>query len=84
MESTQDLYNREAILLVKILREEVSFKASFEGRKGRAVTESERKRIPDSCSREPELRHDCHSVFCSRWRCETLSSEQERGDLEGT
>ena len=47
MESTQDLYNREAILLVKILREEVSFKASFEGRKGWAVTESERKRIPD-------------------------------------
>ena len=32
--------------------EEVSFKASFEGREGRAVTESERKRIPDLDSRE--------------------------------
>ena len=31
---------------------EVSFKASVEGREGRAVTESERKRIPDLCGRE--------------------------------
>ena len=38
--------------MVKILFEEVSFKASFEGRKGRAVTESERKSIPDLDSRE--------------------------------
>ena len=30
--------------------EEVSFKVSFEGREGRAVTESEGKRIPDLCS----------------------------------
>ena len=34
-------------LLVKTLFEEVSFMASFEGREGRAVTDSERKRIPD-------------------------------------
>ena len=33
--------------------EEVTFKASFEGREGsRAMTESERKRIPDLGSRE--------------------------------
>ena len=42
----------EKLLLVKILFEEVSFKASFGGREGRAVTESERKRIPDLGSRE--------------------------------
>ena len=36
----------EKLLLVKILFEEVRFKASFEGREGRTVTESERKRIP--------------------------------------
>ena len=40
------------LLLVKILFEEVSFKASFEGRAGKAVSESERKRIPDLDSRE--------------------------------
>ena len=34
-------------LLVKIQFEKVSFKASFEGGEGTAVTESERKRIPD-------------------------------------
>ena len=42
----------ETLLLVKILFEEVGFKASFEGREGRAVKESKRKRIPDTCSRE--------------------------------
>ena len=35
-----------------MLFEEVSFKASFEGREGRAVMESERKRISDLDSRE--------------------------------
>ena len=33
--------------LVKILFKKVNYKASFEGREGRAVTGSERKRIPD-------------------------------------
>ena len=47
-----DLRRREAILLVKMMLEEVRFKASFEGREGRAVAESERKRIPDLCSRK--------------------------------
>ena len=37
----------EKLLLVKRTEE-----ASFEGRDGRAVTESERKRIPDLVSRE--------------------------------
>ena len=36
----------EELLLVKILFEEVSLKARFEGRDKRAVRESERKRIP--------------------------------------
>ena len=31
-----------------------NFKASCEGREGRAVTDSKRKRIPDLCSREAE------------------------------
>ena len=38
--------------MVEIPFEEVSFKASFEGGEGRAVTESERKKIPDFDSRE--------------------------------
>ena len=42
--------------MVKILFEEVSFKASFEGTEGRAVTESERKRSPDLGSREAKGR----------------------------
>ena len=42
----------EKLVLVKILFEEVRFKANFEGREGRAVTESKRKRIPDVDSRE--------------------------------
>ena len=40
------------LLQVKIRFEEVSFKASFEGREGRVVTESERKRIPHLDSRD--------------------------------
>ena len=40
------------MLLVDIRSEEVSFKGSFEGREGRAVTESERKRIPQLGSRD--------------------------------
>ena len=47
----------------KILFEKVSFKASFEGGEGRAVTESERKRIPDLDSTEARKRHDHHAVF---------------------
>ena len=42
----------EKLLQVKILFEKVSFKASFEGREGRVVTESKRKRIPDLESRK--------------------------------
>ena len=42
----------DKLLLVQIMLEEVRFKASFEGREGRAVTESERKRISDLDSRE--------------------------------
>ena len=38
--------------MFKILFEEVSFKASFEGREGRAVTESEKTKIPDLDSRD--------------------------------
>ena len=42
----------EKLLLVNILLEQVSFKASVEGRERRAVAESERERIPDLGSRE--------------------------------
>ena len=42
----------EKLLLVKILFEEVCFKASFEGRERRAVTESERQIILDLGIRE--------------------------------
>ena len=58
-----DLRRREAILLVKMMLEEVRFKASFEGREGRAVAESERKRIPDLCSSRRSWRHHHHAVF---------------------
>ena len=47
----------EKPLLVKILFEEVSFKASFEGREGRAVTENERKRIPVAYVSVPSARN---------------------------
>ena len=51
-EREREICAAEKLLLVKILFEEVRFKASFEGGKERAVTESERKRIPDLDSRE--------------------------------
>ena len=58
MESERELKicAAENLLLVKILFEEVRFKASFEGREGRAEAESEMKRILDSCNREAEDR----------------------------
>ena len=37
-----------------LLFEEVCFKDSFAGREGRTQTNSERKRIPDLCTREAE------------------------------
>ena len=40
------------LLPVKIMFEEVGFRASFQDNEGRVVTDSERKRIVDSCSRE--------------------------------
>ena len=52
----------EKPLLVKIQFEEVSLKANFEGGEGRAVTESERKRIPDF-GQQKSKRHDHHAVF---------------------
>ena len=51
-EREREICAAEKLLLVKILFEEVSFKANFEGREGRAVMESERKRIPDLDSRD--------------------------------
>ena len=42
------------LLLVRILFDEVHFNASFEGKERRAMTESERKRIPYLCSKEAE------------------------------
>ena len=57
--------------------------ASFEGREGRAVTESERKRIPDLDSREAKARPPCCFLLKKGMR-KILSSEEERRDLEGT
>ena len=45
-----------------MLFEEFNFKASFEGKEERAVTDSGRKKIPYLCSREAE-KHDHHAVF---------------------
>jgi len=43
----------EKLLLVQILFEEVSFKASFEGREGRAVMERKRREInTDFCNQD--------------------------------
>ena len=42
----------DMLLPVKIMFEEVGFRASFQDNEGRVVTDSERKRIVDSCSRE--------------------------------
>ena len=47
IESSFKICAAEKLLLVKMLFEEVSFKASFEGVEVRAVTEGERERIPD-------------------------------------
>ena len=69
------------LLLVKILFEEVSFKASFEGREGRAVTESGRKRIPDMNSREAERPPCC--FLLQKGMQKVLLSEEECRDLEG-
>ena len=44
-EREREICAGEKLLLVKILFEEVSFQASFEGREGRAVKESARKRV---------------------------------------
>ena len=38
----------------KVLFEDVNFKASFEGKEEKVLTESERKRISDVCGREVE------------------------------
>ena len=73
----------EKPLLVKILFEEVSFKASFEGREGRAVTESERKRIPDLDSRKVKCTSTTLFLLKKGMR-KVLSSEKEHRDLERT
>ena len=47
IKSSFKICTAEKLLLMKILFEEVRFKASFEGVEVRAVSESERERIPD-------------------------------------
>ena len=68
-------------LLVKIQFEKVSFKASFEGGEGTAVTESERKRIPDLDSREAKGTTSMLFSF-EEGDAKVLTSEEERRDLE--
>ena len=48
-ETIQDLCNRESVT-----GQSVVSRGRFEGREGRAVTESERKSIPALCHREAE------------------------------
>ena len=49
--------------LLKILFKALHSKTRFEGRGGSAVTESERKRIPDLCSREAEGTTKYNNVY---------------------
>ena len=68
---------------------EVRFKASVEGTEGMAVTESERKRIPDLCCREAKgtttmLFLFVCCLFLKKGMRKILSSEEEHRDLEGT
>ena len=60
-ERERDLCTRK-VITGQILFKMVSFKASFEGREGRAVTESERKRIPDFVTQKSKT-HDHRAVF---------------------
>ena len=61
----------------------VCFKANFEGREGRAVTERERKRIPDWAAEKQKAQPKC-CFLLKVWMRNILSSEEERRDLEGT
>ena len=63
--------------------EEVCFKANFEGMEGRAVTERERKRIPNWAAEKQKARPKCRFLL-KVWMRKVLSSEEERRDLEGT
>ena len=84
-EREREICAPEKVLLVNILSEEVSFKGSFEGREGRAVTESERKRIPDLCCREAKGTTTMPFSFeGGNAKRKVLSSEEERRNLEGT
>ena len=76
-----------------MLLEEESFKASFEGREGRAVTESERKRIPDWTAEKQKARPPCWVffffffclfLFLKKGMRKFLSSEEERRNQEVT
>ena len=67
----------EKLLLVKRLFEEVSFKASFEGREGRAVSESKRKSIPDFDSREAK------GTTIMLFSFKEGDAKEEHRDLEG-
>ena len=51
-EREREICAAEKLLLVKILLDEVSFKASLESTERRAVTEIERKRIPNMGNRD--------------------------------
>ena len=52
---------------MKILFEEISFKARFEGRVGRAVTERVKGFV-----QQRSKRHDDYAVFFRLWGCEKL------------
>ena len=60
----------------------MSFPTSFHGRERRAVTESERERIPGLYSRETEGQTTCFLFKVGIQK--VLSSEEERRDLDRT
>ena len=67
----------EKLLLVKILFEEVSFKASLERREGRAVSESKRKSVPDFDGREAK------GTTLMLFSFKEGDAKEEHRDLEG-
>ena len=72
----------EKPLLVKILFEEVHFKASFEGGEGRAVTAKEREFQIWTAEKQKAQPPFC--FLLKKGMQKILSSEEERRDLEGT
>ena len=66
-----------------MLFEEIHFNSSFEGKEGRAVTESERERTPIWTAEKQKARPPCCFISEGGMR-NVLSPEEECRDLEVT